>query len=208
MAAEIKCVIISGAPESSIDYYYKYINDSYIICADSGYVKCRALGIAPDLIIGDFDSSVVPDCKCDVIHLDVRKDDTDTFSCVKHAISKGFKNIIILGGIGSRVDHTYSNIMSVNYCFDNNIDCALVNDKNYITVKSGSVSIKKSDYSYFSLFALFEKCEGVTIKGAEYPLDNFTLYPFMQRTQSNEFKDDVVNIEIKKGKILLIQSND
>lgn len=208
MAAQMKCVIVSGAPESSIDYYHKYINNSYIICADSGYVKCNRLGITPDLIVGDFDSSDLPDCNCEIVRLDVRKDDTDTFHCVKLAISKGFDDIVILGGIGSRVDHTYSNILCVNYCKDNSIRCALVNDKNYITVESGTVRIKKSEFKYFSLFALFGKCEGVTIRGAEYSLNNFELYPFYQTTQSNEFKNDVVNIEIKKGKILLIQSND
>ena len=62
MGKEIKkCLIISGAPEQDIDYYKHYINDRYIISADSGYQKCVKLNIEPDLIIGDFDSSKKPE---------------------------------------------------------------------------------------------------------------------------------------------------
>lgn len=202
-----KCAIISGAPENDLEYINNY-TDRYMICADSGYKKCLKLGIQPDLIIGDFDSSDVPDCDCEIIRLNARKDDTDTFYCVKKAIAKGFSDIVILGGIGSRIDHTYSNILSVAYCFDKNIKCALVNSKNFLTVADGETILKRAEYKYFSLFALFEKCEGLSISGAEYNLHSVDIEPFEQLTQSNEFKDDFVKISIKKGKILLILSND
>lgn len=209
MADKMNCVIISGAPECCLDYYSKHLNHSaFIICADSGYTKCKRLGVSPDLIIGDFDSSPIPDADCEIIRLNVRKDDSDTFHCVKTALERGYKDITILGGIGSRFDHTYSNILSIVYCFDRGVRCRLVNSENHITVESGSVVIHKENYNYFSLFALFEKCEGLSIKGAEYELDNAELLPTSQFTQSNAFKNSSVSIDIKKGKILLILSND
>lgn len=208
MADKVKCVIVSGAPENDLSYYKSYINDSYIICADSGYLKCQRAGIYPDLVIGDFDSSPLPDMNCEMIQLNPRKDFTDTFHCILWAAEKGFKDITILGGIGSRIDHTYSNIMSVNYCFDHHIQCALVNANNYITILSGDNKVESKGFKYFSLFALFEKCEGLSIKNAEYELDNVTIHPYEQYTQSNEFKSGAAEILIKKGKILLILSND
>lgn len=208
MGTEIKkCAVISGAPESNISYINEYI-DRFIICADSGWEKCSRLGIKPDLIIGDFDSSAMPDAECEIIALDTRKDYTDTFQCVLEALDRGYNDIVILGGIGSRIDHTYSNILSVNYCFEKNIKCALINEKNYLTILSGESILKKGEYKYFSLFAFFEKCEGLSISGAEYDLDSVELQPYNQLTQSNEFKDDEVKISIKKGKIILIFSND
>ena len=203
------CVIISGAPEDDLDYYRTYLNEaSFIICADSGYKKCQPLSVVPNLIVGDFDSADKPDIDCEIISLQVRKDDTDTFHCVKEAISRGFTNIIILSGIGSRIDHTYSNILSVNYCFDRNINCSLINKNNKISVISGKTIIDNSDYKHFSLFALFDKCEGISIVNSLYELDNVDLYPSDQFTQSNGFKDNTCEIIIKKGKLLLIQSND
>lgn len=209
MGTEVKkCAIISGAPESDLSYYKKYLYDRYIICADSGYRKCNLLKITPGLIIGDFDSSPKPNINCEIIELKVRKDDTDTFHSVKEAIDRGYNDIVILGGIGSRIDHTYSNILSVNFCFERNIKCALINEKNMITVVSGKTVIKKGEYEHFSLFALFEKCTGLSISGSQYDLDNVELDPFSQLTQSNAFKKDEVKIEIKSGKIILILSND
>lgn len=209
MGTEVKCcAIISGAPEEDLSYYSKYLDNRYIVCADSGYKKCIEAGFEPNLIIGDFDSSIKPDVNCELIELNFRKDDTDTFSCIKEVIKRGYNDIVILGGIGSRIDHTYSNILSVVYCFDRNIKCMLINNKNCITVVSGETVIKKGEYKYFSLFALFEKCEGLSIIGAEYDLDSVTIDPAEQMTQSNEFKSDEVKIIVKSGKIILIFSND
>lgn len=208
MADKMKCVIISGAPEADLEYMKKHLDNSYIICADSGYKKCRKLGVTPNLIIGDFDSSSKPDIGCEIIALNVRKDDTDTFSCVKKAIEKGFGEIVILGGIGSRIDHTYSNILSVYYCFDHNVKCRLVNKNNIIRVITGENIIKSEGFKYFSLFALFGECNGLTIEGAEYNLSDVAILPSEQYTQSNEFKSSAVKINVKEGKILLILSND
>lgn len=210
MGKEIKrCVIISGAPEDDLSYYDPYLNkDSFVICADSGYKKCIVLDVRPDLIVGDFDSADKPDADCEIISLQVRKDDTDTFHCVKEAIDRGFRDIIILGGIGSRLDHTYSNILSVNYCYERNISCALVNKHNKISIISGRTVIDNSLYEHFSLFALFDKCEGLSILNSLYELHDVELLPNEQYTQSNGFIDDSCEIIIKKGKLLLIQSND
>ncbi|MCC8074314.1 MAG: thiamine diphosphokinase [Clostridiales bacterium] len=209
MGTKIKsCVIISGAPESDIDYIKNYIDDSYIIAADSGYEKCQRLGINPDLIVGDFDSSNKPDADCEIITLQVRKDDTDTFHCVRIAVERGFNDITVLGGIGSRVDHTYSNILSLVYCDEHGVNSKLVNPDNCVSIIKKKTVVKKSNYKYFSLFALFEKCEGVSIEGAEYNLNNESILPSDQFTQSNAFKDGEVTISLKSGKLILIQSND
>lgn len=208
MADKMRCVIVSGAPETDLEYMKKYLNNSYIICADSGYKKCISLDVVPNLIVGDFDSSSRPDIDCEIIALNVRKDDTDTFSCVKKAIEKGFDEIVILGGIGSRIDHTYSNILSVNYCFDHNVKCKLVNKNNIIRVITGENIIKCEGFKYFSLFALFGGCKGLTIDGAEYNLSEADILPSEQYTQSNEFINSTVKINIRDGKILLILSND
>lgn len=209
MGKEIKkCVIVSGAPESDLSYYNDYLDNCFIICADSGYLKCQKLGIKPDLIIGDFDSSPVAEVDCEIITLQVRKNDSDTFHCVKVAVDRGYNDITILGGIGSRIDHTYSNILSLNYCLDKNIEARLINSKNKIFITEKPVTFKKDNYEYFSMFALFGNVENLSITGAQYDISNYTLEPNDQLTQSNGFKDTEVSINFTKGKLFLIFSND
>ena len=203
-----KCTVISGAPENDLSYYDKYLDDRFIICADSGYLKCKRLSVKPDLIVGDFDSSDYPDFDCEIISLQVRKDDTDTFHCVKEAVSRGFNDIVILGGIGSRLDHTYANILSVNFCFDRGVSCCLINGNNKISVFSKSIVIDNCEYEHFSLYALFDKCTGVTIENSLYDINDYTIEPFEQFSQSNGFKSSYCKISVKSGKFLLFQCND
>lgn len=210
MAEKIKrCVIISGAPENDVGYYLDYLNEAFVICADSGYSKLLKCNGSADLLIGDFDSSECPkDFKGEIIRLNPRKDDSDTFHCVTEAVKRGYNKIIILGAIGSRLDHTYANILSLVYCFDRGIDCVLINSDNEVSVKSGEFIIKKDNYKNFSMFALFEKCNGLTISGSLYDLKDYELSPDNQLNLSNGFKNDFVKVSIKSGKILLILSND
>lgn len=209
MGNEIKrCLIITGAPENDIDYYKSYIDGRYIISADSGYRKCQRLNIRPNLILGDFDSSEKPETDIETIILPVRKDETDTAFAVKEAVRRGFNDILIFGGIGSRIDHTYGNILSLNYCADRNINAVMINKKNKIQVLTKDYSFEKEGYEYLSLFALFGDCTGLTTRGTEYNLTDYTLTPDCPLAQSNILKDSRVDIKFKSGKILLIQSND
>lgn len=204
----IKSVIISGAPENDIDYYKNYISDRFVLAADSGRIKCKKLNIVPDLIVGDFDSSSAPDTDEKVITLPVRKDDTDTFYAVKELIKKGCKDLLILGGIGSRVDHTYTNILALNFCADLGVKAVMINKNNRIRILNKSTVVKKDGYNYFSLFAFCESVYNLTTQGSEYNLDNFTLRTDNPLCQSNAFKDDEITINFKSGKILLVESND
>lgn len=203
-----KCLIISGAPEKDIEYYKNYVDSRFIISADSGYEKCLKLNIKPDLIIGDFDSSEKPETDIDTIVLPVRKDDTDTFFAVKQAVNKGFDDIIILGGIGSRFDHTYCNILALNYCLDNNVKASLINKYNKIEVYANDFSFDKGEYSNFSFYSIFGDCIGLTTRGTQYDLTDYTLKSDCPLAQSNSFKADKVTVSFKSGKLLFIQCND
>ena len=52
-----RCVIIGGADIGRYDRIRAYLRaDDFYICCDSGLKHREGLGIAPDLIVGDFDS--------------------------------------------------------------------------------------------------------------------------------------------------------
>ena len=204
-----KCIIVSGAPDDDFDFLKEKLNDeSYISAADSGYLTCIKVGVVPDLIIGDFDSSPIPEIKTEIIKLPVEKDFTDTFYCLRKAMELGYKEIQILCAIGSRADHNYSNMLCLEHCRMNDINCSIVNRKNKLQLVDNEISIDDSEYQYFSLFAFLGDVEGLSIKDAYYELENVDMKPYEQYAQSNCFKDKPVKISLKKGTILLIQSND
>lgn len=206
---KLKFTIISGAPNQNIFFLKQNIDKkSFVIAADYGYKTCSQAGIIPDLIIGDFDSSEFTEANCDIISFSPVKDDTDTLCCVKEAIKRGADEIEIFCGIGSRLDHTYANILCLEYCRKNNVKAFLINENNKALIIDKKLVIEKSEYKYFSLFAFLGDVSGLTIKGAAYELDNKSVSAGDSFGVSNEFKENTVEIELKKGLILLIFSND
>ena len=97
MGTEIKrCLIVSGAPEADIAYIKPLLPGAFVVAADSGYQKCRRLGAEPDIVVGDFDSSPVPEHTKELIMMPAHKDDTDTLAAIKIAMERGYTHLILL----------------------------------------------------------------------------------------------------------------
>ena len=206
---KVKCIIVSGAPDDDYEFLRQKLDENaYIIAADSGYLKCVKVGITPNLIMGDFDSSPIPELKTEIIKLPKEKDFTDTFYCLRKAIEIGFEEIEILCAIGSRVDHNYSNMLCLDYCLKNNVKCSIVNRQNKLQLVAKEIVIDDSEYQYFSLFAFLGAVQGLSVSGAYYELHCVDMMPYEQYAQSNCFKGIPAKISVQKGVILLIQSND
>ena len=214
MAEEVRrCTIVSGAPDDNLSFIKDNIDiNSFIIAADSGYKKLDAIGVKPDLIIGDFDSSKKPICDCQIVTLPVEKEHTDTFAAVILAIERGHNDITVFGAIGSRIDHTYSNILCLDYCRKNNVKCRIFNENNRISLIEGKAKIYP-DYKWFSLFAFLGDCEGVSIDRAHYTagfygLEKLNIKQGDQFAQSNYVEGKFATVSCESGILLLIESND
>ena len=214
MAQQIrKCTIVSGAPNENIDFLIDNIDkSSYIIAADSGYLKLQKAGIMPDAIVADFDSAKKPDLPCEIITFPVEKSYTDTFNSVIFAKERGYNDITIFFAIGSRFDHSYANVLCLDYCKKNNISCRIIDDKNRISLITKKAVINR-EYDFFSLFAFLEPCKGLRINGAHYDqsffaLDKMDLNLSDQFAQSNHIDDEKCEITLESGTLLLIESND
>ena len=103
------CVIF-GAGE----YYGAPVvpNGAFVVAADGGLDHVRELGVAADVVIGDFDSLTGrrPTDGERTIALPAEKDDPDMLSALKIGWSHGCRTFHIHGGLGGRIDHTIANI--------------------------------------------------------------------------------------------------
>ncbi|MBR1763213.1 MAG: thiamine diphosphokinase [Eubacterium sp.] len=214
MADEIKkCTIVSGAPNDNIEFLKSHIDRaSFIIAADSGYKKLLSAEIIPDAIVADFDSSKKPDLPCEIITFPIEKAYSDTFNSIIFAKERGFNDITVFFAIGNRFDHSYSNVLCLDYCRKNNIKCRIIDDKNRISLVCDKAEIT-NEYQCFSLFAFLEECKGVKIEGAHYSQDFFNqksmdIKPSDTFAQSNFVEADKAYITLESGTLLLIESND
>ena len=205
-----RCVIIGGVRIDDTAKVKSYINESdFIIACDSGIEIAKELCVKPNLIVGDFDSSKKPDTDIETITLPVVKDDTDTMFAAREAVKRGFDEVVLLGVVGERIDHTLANIYILSYLGKQGVNGLIVDDySESLIIGENGVNIGQiSDkYSYFSLVCLEGEVDGVTIKNAKFPLENGKITPEHQYATSNEvLPGKVAEVSIEKGNALLVK---
>ena len=185
--------------------------DDLIIAADGGYLNASALGVRPDILLGDLDSlegASVPK-ETETLQVPAEKDFTDTQLAVDTAIKKGASEIIIIGGLDGRLDHTLSNLAILEDLYEKRIHAHIVNGQNRIRyINSTSTLIPRSGYKYLSILCLSEKVKGVDIEGCKYPLKNATIKRKFQYAISNEIVGNCALISVRKGGIYIVESAD
>ena len=105
-----RCFIIAGGDFDG--FFDEICENDLVITADKGFRYAEMEKIKIDYAIGDFDSTDRPDFK-NIIALNPIKDFTDTVAAIRLAIDKGYKEIIIYGGLVGRESHTISNIKTL-----------------------------------------------------------------------------------------------
>ena len=177
-----------------------------ILAADAGWKTARALGFAPTLALGDFDTAPAPKGP-DVLRLPAEKDDTDTFFAARKALEMGCSEVLILGGIGGRLDHTLANLQTLVFLAKNGVCATLADTDNEVTaLLPGTHRIQARPGWYFSIFSAGEQAPGVTLEGLKYPLHDYTLTHAFPIGVSNEFAAETATLRFSAGMIYLVLS--
>ena len=163
-----RCVIIGNANIKNYDNIHKYLNsnDFFIFC-DGGLKHQSALGVEPNLIIGDFDSHENPNLPIETIVLPCEKDDTDTVYAVKEAVARGFSDFLLIGVIGERLDHSLGNISILLMLDSLGKTAKIVDDYSEIELVSKSPAYVEDSFSYFSLLNITGKANNICIENAK-----------------------------------------
>ncbi len=189
----------------------------YLIAVDRGLLFCYQNQIRPTHIVGDFDS--VPK---EVIayyreHTDIEirtfnpvKDASDTEIGLRLALEIGAKEIWLLGATGTRLDHVMANMQILKIALDANVKAYILDSHNQISLYNGKIILEKEKQygSYFSVFPLGGIVEGLTIRGAKYPLEKYRLFPYDSLCVSNEVQEEKVEITFSDGMLILMETRD
>lgn len=206
-----KCVIFAAAPIGNADYI-KIEPDTMVICADAGIRHAKALGITPDLALGDFDS-----CKREetqdipTVTFPIRKDDTDLMLAIKYGMEAGCQDFTIYGALGGkRLDHTVAAFSSLGFLADNGLSGRLVDDKTTVRVLEVGEHIIPNNGGYLSLFPF--GCDRVVVElsGTEYDGEALLVNSFPLGV-SNKIRSHSAVIKVEQGeelsRVLMILSN-
>ena len=200
------CIIIAGG---DVTGEVQIPEGALVICADSGLYHAQRLGITPDVILGDFDSytDMLPE-GIPVLRLPVEKDVTDTLRAVQYGEEHGYRMFHIYGVFGgARIDHSLANLQMLRYLYERQMQAVLYHGKTVVSMQYGDgIPCRYPRYEGdFSLFAMTDTCEGVTIRGTKYDVEHITLKNSFPLGVSNTITADYAEVTVQSGLLLVVQ---
>lgn len=210
-----RCVVLSAGLFRDPEILRRLLRkEDWFVAADGGLRLAKALDVQPDLLVADFDSVEESSAAslaagAEVVRLPVEKDCTDTLAAVQIALKRGYRNFLLLGCTGGRLDHTLANIAVLQYLLENGTNAQLADENNLLRlVKPGHYTIPSQNGYKLSLLPYAGNVEGVTLRGAAYPLRDATLTTAFPLGVSNEFVDEAVEISFTQGILMIFLSKD
>ena len=208
----MKTYILTGGVIHPDNIHITPAEGDLIIAADSGLNNAKALNLTVNVVVGDYDSlghTPKVDAGVEVITVPTEKDVTDTQLAVELALARGSTEIIIIGGLGGRLDHTLSNLAILEDLADKRVRAVIEDGQNRVRLlRNDSTILPRSGYTYVSLLALDPLCKGVEIEGVKYPLKGAKLERKFQYAVSNEITGNCCFISVRKGSLLVVESRD
>jgi thiamine pyrophosphokinase len=208
------CAVFSGGAYRDPEFYRDFAKDAdLIIAADSGGDLLLSLSIVPHILIGDMDSiggaalRAFRERGAEIVELPPEKDFTDTEMAVRLAVERGAREIILLGAIGSRVDHTLANVSLLIFASERGASVRIVNEDQEAYLLAADVvnPIAGEVGDTVSLISLSDPTTGVTTHDLRYPLTHATLALMSPLGVSNEISGPEPWVEFGEGRLLLIR---
>ncbi len=192
---------------------YGFSQNNLIVSADGGAGNALKLELVPDLVVGDMDSisqniqKKIKSLNKDAVFISEspQKDETDTQLALQAALKYQVKEILIIGAIGNRVDHSLANIVLLSSPFLSGIDVRILTETNEIFAIREPAEINGDIGKLISLFSLTPHTHFKKVEGLKYNLEDEKLYFSPVRGISNIFTQNKVLIDITSGQLLIIK---
>jgi thiamine pyrophosphokinase len=184
--------------------------DDYIICADGGTRHARALGLQPDLVIGDMDSAeqeqiqALEEAGVVMEFFPHDKDETDLELAIHRAIGRNPGQIVIVAALGGRLDQTLANITLLADPQLASLDVRLDDGVEEILLCRDQVQVHGRRGDIVSLIPWQGAVADVQTRDLKWPLHKETLYPDKTRGVSNEMTGDTASVSIGSGLLLVV----
>ncbi|MBC7250735.1 MAG: thiamine diphosphokinase [Anaerolineae bacterium] len=183
-----------------------------IVAADGGAQHLLRRGLVPHVVIGDMDSLTsaqrehLRQLGCRFLSYPERKDETDAELALLYAVEQGAEEIIVLGALGGRLDHTLANVLLLALPELRGTHVRLVDGQQEMILIREQGTIQGEVGDTVSLLPISGNAEGITTRGLEYALDNGTLVFGRTRGVSNVLTAPTAHISVRKGALLCVHS--
>lgn len=205
-----KFLILLGGDLTVTPRLKQQITGARILAADSGMRHARTLGVTPELWLGDFDSTDEVLAKDnDAVErqvFPVLKNMTDGELALHEAYERGATEVILAGAFGGeRTDHAFLHLsMAVAHMRQGRKIFLTSGHEEATPLIYGETSFDLPDGTLFSILG-FEALNGLSISGAEWPLDKVNVPFGSSLTLSNRVKEKLT-VTLGEGAAALLAS--
>ena len=187
-------------------------SEDLIIAADGGAYHCQALGLTPDVLIGDLDS-ITKEVRENLSRLGTQlilyprdKDETDLELALRYAVDHNAEEILLLGILGGRLDQTLANLLLLSRPEWQPAQLKVADGSNFaLLIRPGSpLTLQAQTGDIVSLIPLTRTVTGVSTEGLRWSLQDATLEFGSTLGISNETTQEIARVEIKTGQLLAV----
>lgn len=200
--------ILLGGAFSVTPRALSQITGTRIIAADAGMRHADALGVVPELWVGDFDS-IPPDLPPHLAGVErqqypAAKNLTDGELAVEAARERGATRLVLAGAFGGpRADHAFLHLTLSMRLAESGMPVLLTSGAQEGTpLPLGEFRFEYEAGTIFSVIA-FDDLAGLTLTGVRWPLDRFFMPFGSSRTISNEVAGNLEG-RLESGRAMLI----
>ena len=210
-----KRIVIIGNGSLYKKILQEILEDDYVIGVDRAAYWLIQQGRIPDVAIGDFDSckkeefNTIQQSVKNIQYFPPEKDQTDMELAVHDAIKLKPSEVLIFGGIGSRMDHTIATMQILDQLMTAKIPHSLVNETNHVQVvgRGRTILSTRGEYKYISIIP-FTKKISLKLSGFRYDLPKTTITEGSSYGVSNEICSKEAEITLFSGKAWIVESKD
>ncbi len=193
-------IVLNGTPPKA-RWLRKNIR-GVVIAADGGANICSIAKVVPRYIVGDMDS-VRPRVlrklsnRAEIIRApDQNK--TDFQKSLEFAHTLGAKDILVFAALGSDIDHTLANILTLEP------HIRILDERHRVFVTENKIRLKGKKGDTISIIAL-TRTTGLTYHGLHWKVANRSVSAGWIGIR-NKLSGNVADIELRRGKVAIIHT--
>jgi len=185
--------------------------DALVVAADSGLGHVYALGLRPDVVVGDLDSVSPIDlarAEREGTHIErhpTDKDATDLELALAVALARGATDLTVIGAGGGRLDHELAGLalLAAPQWAPMRITAFVGTAR--MTIVHTDATLVGLRGSIVTLLAVGGPAAGVDTEGLRWPLHDAELLPTSTLGVSNEIVSSPARVTVRAGVLFVIQ---
>lgn len=204
-------IIANGTPPTPALIRQVAAAADLVVCADGGAHAAISGGLCPHHVVGDCDSldeetiGELRQMGTELHRYPARKDETDLELTLLHTVGLGADEIVVLGGLGGRLDQTLANIMLLALPTLREIPVRIIDEAHEVQLIDGQGTIRGEVGDVVSLLPIAGDAVGIETDGLEWPLNGSTLSFGAARGVSNRLTKPVATVKVTSGLLVAIR---